>query len=266
MLKYVYKEEGYEMKKRWIFISALVIAFFAVRYRAYGATATNLPIPKIGINVDGASSPKDYVDSIKILIMLTVLTLVPSILILLTSFTRVVVVLSFVRSALSTQQIPPNQVIVGLALFLTLFIMSPVYTKVNSDAIQPYLNNQISQEEAYKKASKPIKEFMLKQTYKKDIKMFTDAAKMDKIDKPENTPFRVLIPSFVISELKTAFIIGFLIYIPFIVIDMVVASILMSMGMFMLPPVAISLPFKILLFIMVDGWNLVVKTLINSFA
>lgn len=254
------------MKKRWIFAAALVIAFLSTGHRAYGATPVNLPIPNIGINVNGASSPQGYVDSINILIMLTVLTLVPSILVLVTSFTRIVVVLSFVRSALSTQQIPPNQVIVGLALFLTLFIMSPVYTKVNSDAIQPYLSNKISQEEAYKAASKPIKEFMLKQTYKKDIELFTGAAKISKIDKPEDTPFRVLIPSFVISELKTAFIIGFLIYIPFIVIDMVVASILMSMGMFMLPPTAISLPFKILLFIMVDGWNLVVKTLINSFA
>lgn len=254
------------MKKGWVFIPVLVLAFFVLRYKAYGATTTTLPIPKIGINVDGASTPQDYVDSIKMLIALTILTLVPSILVLMTSFTRIVVVLSFTRSALSTQQIPPNQVIVGLALFLTLFIMSPVYIKVNSDAIQPYLNGKMSQEEAYKTASKPIKEFMLKQTYKKDIEMFVGAAKMNKIDKPEDTPFRILIPSFVISELKTAFIIGFLIYIPFIVIDMVVASILMSMGMFMLPPTTISLPFKILLFIMVDGWNLVIKTLISSFA
>lgn len=254
------------MKKRRVFVLTMFIVSFALACKAYGATdPSTFPIPKVQINVDGASSPKDYVDSIKLLILITVLTLLPSILMMVTSYTRIIVVLSFVRSALSTQQIPPNQVIIGLALSLTVFIMSPVYTKVNSNAVQPYLNNQISQEEAYQAASKPIKEFMLKQTYKKDIKLFTDVAKMGKIDKPEDTPFRILIPSFVISELKTAFTMGFLIYIPFIVIDLVVASILMSMGMFMLPPVAISLPFKVLLFIMVDGWNLVVKTLINSF-
>ena len=255
------------MKKRWVFSVTVLIVSFALGYKAYGATGSStFPIPKVQLNVDGASNPTDYVDSIKLLLLLTVLTLLPSILMMVTSYTRIIVVLSFVRSALSTQQVPPNQVIIGLALSLTVFIMSPVYIKVNSDAIQPYLNNRITQQEAYQAASKPVKEFMLKQTYKKDIELFTDAAKIGKIDKPEDTPFRVLIPSFIISELKTAFIMGFLIYIPFIVIDMVVASILMSMGMFMLPPVAISLPFKVLLFVMVDGWNLVVKTLINSFA
>jgi flagellar biosynthetic protein FliP len=255
------------MRKRTIFIIALFAALFLVSYKVYASPAPpTVPIPKINIGVDGAQTPKDYVDSIKVLIMITVLALVPSFLVLMTSFTRIVVVLSFVRNALSTQQTPPNQVLIGLALFLTLFVMSPVYTKVNAEAVQPYLNNQISQEQAIEIGSKPIKEFMLKQTRQKDLALFVDAAKIEPLNSPDDTPFTVLVPAFVISELKTAFQIGFLLYIPFIVIDMVVASILMSMGMFMLPPVTISLPFKILLFIMVDGWYLVVKSLLESFA
>jgi flagellar biosynthetic protein FliP len=252
------------MKKKTLFAIVLFAALFLSASKAFAVSGVP-PIPKIGINVDGASSPKDYVDSIKILILITVLALVPSILIMMTCFTRVVVVLSFVRNALSTQQIPPNQVLISLALFLTFFIMSPVYTKVNNDAVKPYLDNKITQQEAIDIGSKPIKEFMLKQTYEKDLALFVKAANIGSIEKKEDTPFTVLIPAFVISELKTAFEIGFLIYIPFIVIDMVVASILMSMGMFMLPPATISLPFKILLFVMVDGWYLVVRTLIQSF-
>lgn len=252
--------------KRRVFVILLFAAFFIVAFKVYAfAAPPELPVPKINIGVDSASSPQDYVDSIKVLLMITVLALVPSFLVLMTSFTRIVVVLSFVRSALSTQQTPPNQVLIGLALFLTVFVMSPVYTKVNTEAVQPYLNNQITQEQAIEIGSKPIKEFMVKETYEKDLALFVNAAKIEKIEKPEDTPFTVLIPAFIISELKTAFQIGFLLYIPFIVIDMVVASILMSMGMFMLPPVTISLPFKILLFIMVDGWHLVVKSLIESF-
>lgn len=253
------------MKRKSIFIIVLIAALFCITYTAYAQTAS-ISVPKINLNVDNNGTPKDYVDSIKLLILITVLALVPSFIILMTSFTRIVVVLSFVRNALSTQQTPPNQVIIGLALFLTFFIMTPVYNKVNSNAIQPYLNNKITQQEAYNIGSKPVKEFMLKQTRKKDLELFVNASGMSKIDKQEDTPFRVLIPAFIISELKTAFQIGFMIYLPFIVIDMVVASILMSMGMFMLPPVTISLPFKILLFVMVDGWYLVVKMLIQSFA
>lgn len=253
------------MKKKTVFIIVLFAAFFCITYKAYAA-APDLPIPKINFNIDTAGSPKDFVDSIKILLLITALSLAPSLIVLMTSFTRIIVVLSFVRSALSTQQTPPNQVLVGLALFLTLFIMSPVYTRVNNEAIKPLLNNEITTEQAIDIGSKPVKEFMLKQVREKDIALFVNAAKIEAIEKPEDTPITVLIPAFVISELKTAFQIGFLIYIPFIVIDMVVASILMSMGMFMLPPVAISLPFKLLLFVMVDGWYLVVKTLLESFA
>lgn len=255
------------MKKRTVVTILLFAALFIITFKVYAfAAPADLPIPKINIGVDSAGSPKDYVDSINILIMITVLALVPSFLVLVTSFTRIVVVLSFVRSALSTQQTPPNQVLIGLALFLTVFIMSPVYTKVNNDAVQPYLRNEISQQQAIDIGSKPIKEFMLNQTRIKDLELFVNIAKIDNLQQPEDTPFNVLIPAFIISELKTAFEIGFLLYLPFIVIDMVVASILMSMGMFMLPPVTISLPFKLLLFIMVDGWYLVVQSLIKSFA
>lgn len=253
------------MKRKLLFFTALFAALFCIAYTAY-AEPLNLPIPKIGVDIDKAASPKEYVDSIKLLILITVLTLVPSFLILMTSFTRIVVVLSFVRNALATQQTPPNQVLIGLALFLTLFIMNPVYQEVNNNAIKPYLDNKITQEEAVDIGSKPIKEFMLRQTRQKDLALFIDAAKLEKPEDQTQVSFTVLIPAFVISELKTAFQIGFLIYIPFIVIDMVVASVLMSMGMFMLPPITISLPFKLLLFVMVDGWNLVVKSLLESFA
>lgn len=252
------------MRRKTLFNAALFAALFLFSYTAY-AQPIDLPIPKIGLDIDTASSPKDYVDSVKLLLMITMLTLVPSFLILMTSFTRIVVVLSFVRNALSTQQTPPNQVIIGLALFLTFFIMSPVYNKVNDEAIKPYMENKITQEEAITIGSKPIKDFMLRQTRQKDLALFVNAAKMERPSSEEDITFTVLIPSFVTSELKTAFQIGFLIYIPFIVIDMVVASILMSMGMFMLPPVSISLPFKLLLFVMVDGWYLVVKSLLESF-
>jgi flagellar biosynthetic protein FliP len=252
------------MKKKLAIAFLLASAAFLAAYTAYAAPP-NLPIPNVNIDVNGSGSPKEYVDSIKLLLIITILALVPSFIVLMTSFTRVVVVLSFVRNALSTQQTPPNQVLIGLALFLTVFIMTPVYTQVNNDAIKPYLENKITQEQAIEAGSKPVKEFMLRQTRQKDIALFAKAANIEKIEKPEDTPFNVLIPAFIISELKTAFQIGFLIYIPFIVIDMVVASILMSMGMFMLPPVTISLPFKILLFVMVDGWYLVVKSLIESF-
>nr|WP_242948703.1 flagellar type III secretion system pore protein FliP [Caloramator quimbayensis] len=222
-------------------------------------------IPKVTLSVDGAKNPKEYVDNIKLLILLTSLTFIPSIILMMTSFTRIIVVFGFLRNALSTQQSPPNQVLIGLALFMTIFIMSPVYGKVNKEAIQPYIKGEITQDKAIDIGSRPIKDFMLKQTREKDIALFYTAANIEKPNDRYEVPFKVLIPAFVISELKTAFQMGFLIYVPFIVIDIVVASILMSMGMFMLPPVTISLPFKILLFVLADGWHLVVKSLIQSF-
>ncbi len=250
-------------KKFSIFLLALI--FIALMGNVCFAEDVNLPVPRIGISVDGPETPSDYVDSIKILVMLTVLTLVPSFLVLMTSFTRIIVVLSFLRSAMATQQTPPNQILIGLALFLTFFLMAPVYSVVIDDAVSPYLENEISQDEAVEIGSKPIKEFMLRQTREKDLELFLDMSGEEYPETRQDTSFTTLVPAFVISELKTAFQMGFMLFIPFIVIDLIVASILMSMGMFMLPPVMISLPFKLLLFVMVDGWYLVIKSIMESF-
>ena len=202
--------------------------------------------------------------SIRIVLVLTIIALAPSLLIMLTSFTRIVIVLHFLRTAIGTQTSPPNQVLVGLALFLTLFIMQPVFTEINEKAIQPFDANEITQEEAIEIGSQPLREFMNGQVQTKDIDLFIQISGQT-YDSYEEVPFSVLIPSFLISELRQAFIIGFCIYIPFIVIDMVVASVLMSMGMMMLPPTTISMPFKILLFILADGWNLVIGNLVKTF-
>ena len=227
--------------------------------------AEPVPIPNIDLKIQQTDNPEEVVDSIKLLVLLTTLSFVPAILLMMTSFTRVIIVLSFIRNAIGTQQIPPNQVLIGLALFLTLFIMTPVYNDVNQQAITPYLNDEINQEQAIEKATKPVKKFLLKHIRDKDLALFVKAAKVDKPQNENELPLTVVIPAFVISELKTAFQMGFLIYIPFLVIDMVVASTLMSMGMFMLPPIMISLPFKVLLFVMVDGWHLIIKSLLESF-
>jgi flagellar biosynthesis protein FliP len=256
------------MKKNKVVLMGLIIfvIIFLAGVKAYAAPET-LSVPKIDISIDNASSPKDYVDNIKLLMVLTVLSVLPSFLVMMTSFTRIIVVLGFTRNALGTQQSPPNQVLVGLALFLTIFIMYPTYSTINSEAVKPFLENKINQQQALQKASQPIRKFMLKETREKDLELFLDISKTDKskITK-DNAPLKAVIPAFIISELKTAFTIGFLIYIPFLIIDIVVASILMSMGMFMLPPVMISLPFKILLFVMVDGWYLLVKSLVLGFS
>jgi flagellar biosynthetic protein FliP len=244
----------------------MAIIFILLIFSTFSfADQVNVEIPNIDLNITAPETADDYVNSIKILILLTVMTLVPSIIILMTSFTRIIIVLSLMRSALATQQTPPNQVLVGLALFLTLFIMAPVYTDVIDNAINPYLDSTITQEEAIDIGSKPIKEFMIRQTREKDLALFEEIADEEATNNINEIKLTTLIPAFVISELKTAFQMGFMIFIPFIVIDMIVASILMSMGMFMLPPVMISLPFKLLLFIMVDGWYLIVKSLVESF-
>lgn len=221
----------------------------------------------LGLIFDGEDgSPQATVDSIKLLMLLTVLSLAPAFLILTTCFTRIVVVLSFLRNSLGTQQNPPNQLLIGLAIFLTFFVMRPVYTEVMDEAITPFANEEISQEEAITNASNPMKEFMLKYTREKDLALFLRASGGENVETPMDLPITTIIPAFAISELKLAFSMGFILFIPFLVIDMVVSSILMSMGMFMLPPVMISLPFKILLFVLVDGWHLVVKSLLESFA
>lgn len=212
-----------------------------------------------------SSSAESISISVKLLLMLTVLSLAPSILILMTSFTRIVIVLSFVRTALATQQMPPTQVLIGISLFITFFIMGPTFSEVNQTALQPLFNDEIDLNEAYDQAAVPFKEFMSKHTRQKDLALFLDYAKIENPESIDDIPLTALVPAFAISEIKTAFQIGFMIFIPFLVIDMVVASVLMSMGMMMLPPVMISLPFKILLFVLVDGWYLVVKSLLQSF-
>lgn len=217
------------------------------------------------INIFSNSDPTNVSTSVKLLLLLTVLSLAPSILILMTSFARIVIVLSFVRTALATQQMPPNQVIIGLALFLTFFIMAPTFQEVNKEALQPLFAEEIGLEEAYDRASVPFKEFMSKHTRQKDLDLFLTYNQAEKPASVEEIPLTMLVPAFALSEIKTAFQIGFMIFIPFLVIDMIVASTLMSMGMMMLPPVMISLPFKILLFVLVDGWYLVVKSLLQSF-
>ncbi|MDE7435112.1 MAG: flagellar type III secretion system pore protein FliP [Lachnospiraceae bacterium] len=220
-----------------------------------GGTGVSLTINNEEGNLSG---------TLRILLVLTVIALAPSILIMLTSYTRIVIVLHFVRAALGTQTVPPNQVLIGLALFLTLFIMSPVFSRINEEALQPLDAGTITQEEAFEAGMEPLREFMFSHTQESDINMFCDivGTTYETTDDISNT---VLIPSFIISELRQAFIIGFIIYIPFIVIDMVVASVLMSMGMMMLPPTTISMPFKILLFILADGWGLVIENLIETF-
>jgi len=232
---------------------------------SYVWAAPLVPVPNVTIGVENATNPKDVALSLQILLTLTVLTLAPSILIMMTSFTRIIVVLSFLRSALATQQMPPNQVLVGLALFITFFTMSPYLEEVNKDGLQPYLAGTVNQEMAITAALKPMRAFMFKQTRENDLALFVNLSEGPRPSSQDDVPTMTLIPSFIISELKTAFQIGFLIYIPFIVIDMVVASTLMSMGMMMVPPAMISLPFKLLLFILVDGWHLLISSLIASF-
>ncbi len=210
--------------------------------------------------------PQAAVDTVKLFVVMTVLALAPSFLILTTCFTRIIVVLSFLRNSIGTQQTPPNQLLIALALFITFFIMQPVYTEIMNVSVTPFLDEEISQTEAMNKAAVPLKKFMLKSTKEKDLALFLRASGGENVAEPLDIPITVVVPAYAISELRTAFSIGFILFIPFLVIDMVVASILMSMGMFMLPPVMVSLPFKILLFILVDGWHLVIRSLLESFA
>lgn len=222
-------------------------------------------VPKISVDVGESSEPSDLSTTLQIVILLTVLALAPSILIMVTSFIRLAVVLSFLRHAMGANQMPPNQLLVGLALILTFFIMSPVINQSYTEGIKPYLEEQIEGEEAYDKAIEPIRKFMLSQTREKDLALFVDISGIEAPETQDDIPLHVLIPGFVISELRTAFQIAFVIFVPFLVIDMVVASVLMSMGMMMLPPIIVSLPFKILLFVLVDGWYLLIKSLVESF-
>jgi flagellar biosynthesis protein FliP len=215
--------------------------------------------------VDEATEPGQISTTLMVVLGITVLSLAPAILVMTTSFTRIIVVLGFLRQAMATQQSPPNQVLIGLALFLTFFIMMPTYEQINRDALQPYINGEIEQREAFRQAIEPIRTFMFRQARPRDIALFLDIARLARPETPDDVPTHVLIPAFVISELRIAFQIGFIIYLPFLIIDMVVASTLMAMGMMMLPPVFVSLPFKIIMFVLADGWYLLIGNLVESF-
>ncbi len=223
------------------------------------------PISLTISGVDDLMGPGRISTGLQLLVLLTILTLVPAILMMLTGFVRIVVVLGFVRRAMGMQEVPPNQVVLGLALVLTLFVMSPTLSQVNEEALQPYIAGQLTPQEAYQYGMEPVREFLFSHCRKTDLALFVRLSRIDQPKTKADIPAHVLIPAFMISELKTAFIIGFVIYVPFLVIDMVVASILLSMGMMMLPPVIISLPFKVLLFVLVDGWNLIIGSLMETF-
>lgn len=222
-------------------------------------------LPSLNLGIQASADPQKLNTSLQILFLITILSLAPSILVMVTSFTRIVIVLSFIRQAVGTRMAPPNQLLVGFALFLTFFVMSPIFIKINTQALQPYFAGKISQTEAFKAAVDPLRVFMFKQTRKKDLALFVKLAKVEHPKNENDIPTHVLIPSFIISELRTSFQMGFALFIPFLLIDLVIASLLMSMGMMMLPPIMISLPFKILLFILADGWNLIVHSLVMSF-
>ena len=228
-------------------------------------TSDNNDATTLGLSLSTNSDETSLSGTLQILLIITVISLAPSILVMVTSFTRIIIVLHFVRTAIGTQSSPPNNVLIGLSLFLTLFIMSPVIAQIKTEAYDPLVAEEITQQEALERGIQPLREFMLKQTRQDDLRLFMDIAKIEPVESVDELSITIIIPAFIISELRAAFIIGFLIYVPFIVIDMVVSSVLMSMGMMMLPPTTISMPFKILLFILSDGWNLVIGQLVNSF-
>jgi len=246
-------------------ITAALLLVVASLILASSAAAEPLALPTVSVGVGKVTKPADVAVVLQIFFVMTVISLAPSLLMMTTSFTRIVVVLSFLRSALGTQQAPSNQIVIGLSLFLTFFIMAPVWQQVNTQALQPYRAQQITQEEALKRGVAPVRKFMLSQVREKDLALFISLSKLPRPKNADDIPTLTLIPAYMVSELKTAFQIGFLIFIPFLVLDMVVASVLMSMGMMMLPPVMISLPFKILLFVLVDGWGLIIGSLVKSF-
>jgi flagellar biosynthetic protein FliP len=248
-------------QKRLIATLCLMLILLVV----VSASAQPVALPNISLNIGGSADQGKASTVVQLLLILTVLSLAPAILMMVTSFTRIVIILSLVRHALGVQQMPSNQIIIGLAMFLTFFIMAPVWQQVNEEALKPYYEDRITGEEALALVSAPLKNFMLKQTREKDLALFVKLSKEKRPEKPADITLAVLIPAFVISELKTAFQIGFLIFLPFFIVDIVVASILLSMGMMMLPPIMISLPFKLLLFVLVDGWYLIVESLVRSF-
>ncbi|MFA5479981.1 MAG: flagellar type III secretion system pore protein FliP [Candidatus Muiribacteriota bacterium] len=250
-----------------MFRRILLISFILIvcNIHIFADEANFFPIPKLNFEVEATDNPEEISLGLQIVFLLTILTLSPSILIMVTCFTRVTIVLSFIRRAIATQSVPSNQVIIGLALFITFYIMAPVWTQINDTALQPYIEREINQTEAISRAIGPIREFMISQTRKKDLALFVKHARGIKPTNMDEVPTHVIIPAFIVSELKTSFQMGILIFLPFLIIDIVVSSILMSMGMMMLPPIMISMPFKLIIFVMADGWNLIIDSLVKSF-
>ena len=246
--------------KKIIFLCLLLCLIPAV-----SLAQDKFPFPKIGVDVGKATKPEEVAVTLQILFLMTILSLAPALLILTTAFTRIVIVLHFVKQAIGLQTVPPSQVLVGIAMFLTFFIMAPTWNEVNSKGLQPYLKAEITLDQAYNRGVEPVREFMFKHTREEDLELFAKLADIKKPNNRNEVPTYVIIPAFAISELRIGFQIGFVLFIPFLIIDLVVTSILMSMGMMMLPPIIISLPFKLLLFVLVDGWHLVVESLMKSF-
>lgn len=259
----IYKTERLTMRNKNFILGGTAAIILSVIASAPAFCA--IAFPNINIGMTGANTPQEFTQGVQILVLLTVLTLAPSIIIMTTAFIRIIIVLALTRQAIGTASLPPNQVLAGLAIILTFFIMSPTINKINEQAVQPYLKNQITQQVAIDKAVYPLREFMIKQTNEKELALFVNMAKIPKPRNWKDVPTYVLMPAFVLSELKTAFTIGFVIFLPFLVIDIVVASILVSMGMLFLPPTVVATPFKLILFVMIDGWYLVTKSLIEGF-
>lgn len=252
-------------RRQKLLLLAILLGVVLLSTGCAGENIGTVPSVEMGMSIGSTDDPQTVSSGLQMLILLTLLSLAPALLIMVTAFTRIVIVLSFVRSALALPQIPPNQVIIGLALFLTFFVMAPTWNQINQEALQPYLANQIDQRAAYERGVVPVRAFLFKQTRERDLALFVHLSDLPKPESRDDVPTYVLIPAFVISELKTAFQMGVLIFIPFLVLDMVIASALMSMGMMMLPPSLISMPFKLLLFVLVDGWHLIARSLVTSF-
>jgi len=256
------------MKNKNIFIIIFLFVVFAASSFAQQTTQTqslSFPLPKLDVQVGSSNNGQDVSVTLQILLLMTILALAPSIMIMTTAYLRIIIVFHFLKSALGTQQMPPGQLLAGVALFITFFVMAPTWNKVNEDALKPLMDEKITTEEAYNKGIEPIREFMFKHVRDEDLGLFISLANMTRPNNRTELPTYIVIPAFVLSELRTGFIIGFFLFIPFLMVDMIISSILMSMGMMMLPPMLVSLPFKILLFILVDGWNLIVGSVVRSF-
>ncbi len=257
------------MKKKNLYIFFTLIFLFAATSFAQQTQQTNslsFPLPKLDVQVGSSDNPQDVSVTLQILLLMTILALAPSIMIMTTAYLRIIIVFHFLKSALGTQQMPPGQLLAGVALFITFFVMAPTWNKVNEEALKPLMDEKITTEEAYNKGIEPIREFMFRNVRDEDLGLFISLANMTRPKNRNELPTYVVIPAFVISELRIGFIIGFFLFIPFLMVDMIISSILMSMGMMMLPPMLVSLPFKILLFILVDGWNLIIGSVVRSFA